>query len=423
MQQVVIHPHQERLHGLDAVRGIALLLGVVVHASMSWLPGAQGFWVVQDSSVSALAGLAFYVPHMFRMLLFFLLAGFFGRMARERLGGKGFLRDRARRIAAPLATAWCPMLVAIIAVAGWNAWLVNGGQMPPAPPTPPLSPEHFPLTHLWFLYVLLLCYVAALVARVLLGRSNRLMQLCDAGMRILSGATGPLLLAVPLGIAMQSHAGWFAWFGIPTPDQSLYPNLAACTAFGTAFGFGWLLHRQSGLLQAWATRWPLHLVLAVVATVACIAQVGLAPRLIPAPPDLNTLAYALLYAFAGWNWTFAWVGLGLRFLSGHSAWRRYLADASYWIYIAHLPLVMALQVAASRLHWPWFVAFPLVLAVAMALLLVSYDLLIRSTFLGAWLNGQRRPRGLAVARQATTHPERHDRRLRVATTRKTDLNA
>ena len=134
-------PIPERLHALDAVRGGALLLGVLVHASMSWLPGAQWFWPVHDATPASLAGVAFYVPHMFRMLLFFLLAGFFARMARERLGAAGFLRDRARRIAAPLATAWFPMLMAIVAVTVWAAWIANHGQLPPAPPTPPLSPE------------------------------------------------------------------------------------------------------------------------------------------------------------------------------------------------------------------------------------------------------------------------------------------
>ena len=77
MQTPLAHPPRERLHGLDAVRGIALLLGLVVHASMSWLPGAQHFWVTHDASPNALAGLLFYVPHMFRMLLFFLVAGLF----------------------------------------------------------------------------------------------------------------------------------------------------------------------------------------------------------------------------------------------------------------------------------------------------------------------------------------------------------
>ena len=394
MQTTALDPPRERLHGLDAVRGIALLFGVVVHASMSWLPGAQYFWVTHDASPSDFAGLVFYVPHTFRMLLFFLLAGFFARMACERLGAKGFVRDRARRIGMPLLVSWGPMLAAILAVGAWAAWLANNGQLPPPPETPPLSPSHFPLTHLWFLYVLLLCYVAALAMRVMLGRSDAMRRVVDAGVRMLASPIGPLLLALPLGAALSAHAQWYAWFGIPTPDQSLYPNLAACIAFGSAFAFGWLLQRQLVLLQHWAMRWPLHLAIALLATAGCLWHAGLAPRLAPTMQDIATLAYAVAYAIAGWSWTFALVGLGLRFLSGHSPWRRYLADASYWIYLVHLPLLMALQVVMSRVQWPWFVEFALVLAVAMALLLLSYDLLVRNSFIGAWLNGRRKSRRL-----------------------------
>ena len=394
MQTPLSHPTRERLHGLDAVRGIALLFGVIVHASMSWLPGAQYFWLTHDASPSEFAGLVFYVPHMFRMLLFFLLAGFFARMACERLGAKGFIRDRARRIGMPLLVGWGPMLAAILAVGAWAAWLANNGQLPPPPETPPLSPRHFPLTHLWFLYVLLLCYAAALALRATLGHSGAMRRAVDTGVRMLASPIGPLLLALPLGAALSAHAQWYAWFGIPTPDQSLYPNLAACVAFGSAFGFGWLLQRQPALLQHWAIRWPLHLAIAVLATIGCLWHAGLAPRLVPATQDIATLAYAVSYAIAGWSWTFALVGLGLRFLSGHNRVRRYLADASYWIYLAHLPLVMALQVAMSRVQWPWFVEFALTLAVAMALLLISYDLFVRNGFIGAWLNGRRKPRGL-----------------------------
>ena len=42
-----------RLHGLDALRGGALLLGIVLHARMPFLPG--GGWLVADSQTSGLA--------------------------------------------------------------------------------------------------------------------------------------------------------------------------------------------------------------------------------------------------------------------------------------------------------------------------------------------------------------------------------
>jgi glucan biosynthesis protein C len=90
------------------------------------------------------------------------------------------------------------------------------------------------------------------------------------------------------------------------------------------------------------------------------------------------------------------IGVALRFLSGFSATRRYVADASYWLYLIHLPIVMALQVAVSTLDWPWPVKFAAILLVAIPAMFVSYQLLIRYSVIGAVLNG-RRVRKPAVA--------------------------
>jgi hypothetical protein len=81
--------------------------------------------------------------------------------------------------------------------------------------------------------------------------------------------------------------------------------------------------------------------------------------------------------------------LALRFLSGFSRARRYIADASYWLYLVHLPIVMALQVAVSRLDWPWPVKFAAILLIAFPLLFASYQLLVRYSVIGAALNGRR----------------------------------
>lgn len=394
MQTHPIPAPAERLHGLDAIRGIALLLGILVHASMAYLPGAQFFWVASNDTSSAALGLAFYVPHMFRMLLFFLLAGFFGRLALQRLGLKAFIKDRGKRIALPLLMGWPLVMTAIVMVLAWNAILVHGALPAESPPGPKFTPDDFPLTHLWFLYVLLLSYGVMLVVRAamsLLDRNGRLERLVDRGMRVLAGPFGPLLLALPLAAALLAHESWHAWFGIPTPDQSLYPSVAAIVGFGGAFSVGWLLQRQQDLLAGWQRRWALHLGLALVGTAICLGIVGLAPKLQTATVDTSTVTYALCYAFAAWNWTFALIGLALRYLGGFSPDRRYLADASYWMYFAHLPLVMALQVAASRIEAPVWLEFPALLAVAMVLLLGSYHWLVRHRWIGTLLNGKRRP--------------------------------
>jgi peptidoglycan/LPS O-acetylase OafA/YrhL len=161
--------------------------------------------------------------------------------------------------------------------------------------------------------------------------------------------------------------------------------------FFLAFGFGWLIHRQIKLLDAWRRHAFLNLAVAVALTIALLATLGLSPVVTPQPPGAAKWALAAAYSLASWAWTFAVIGLALRFLADPSPVRRYIADSSYWIYLIHLPLVIALQAWVSRFGWPWEVKFMAVLVVGFALMFASYELLVRHSFIGAILNGRRRP--------------------------------
>src|SRR5262245_30620705 len=67
-----------RLHALDALRAGALLLGVLGHATISFFPDPS--WVADDRDTSAVLLVAFFVAHIFRMSLFFVIAGFFAHL-------------------------------------------------------------------------------------------------------------------------------------------------------------------------------------------------------------------------------------------------------------------------------------------------------------------------------------------------------
>jgi glucans biosynthesis protein C len=386
-------PAQERLHALDAVRGFALLLGIVLHATLSFLPTPSRVWIIQDSHPSVTLGVLFFVIHVFRMTTFFLIAGFFAHMSFHRRGGWGFIKDRLQRIAVPLLVGWPILFAAIVVITLWAASFPNGGPLPGPPRWPPVLPE-FPLTHLWFLYVLLELYVAVLVLRagmVWLDPNGSVRAAIDSliGL-VMRSRLGPAILALPIGIALSMDPRWVVWFGVQTPDSSLLTNLQALIGFSTAFGFGWLLHRQIDLIRILEQRWLLNSVLAVglIAASLFLAVAGGTP---PMPPGHSVikLAGATCYALAIWTTTFAAIGVALRFLSGFSPVRRYLADASYWLYLVHLPILMAAQVAVSNLDWPWGVKFVAILLVALPLMLASYQLLVRYSFIGTVLNGRR----------------------------------
>lgn len=382
----------ERLHGLDALRGTALMLGVVLHTAMSYFPVT--IWIVPDTDNSPVASVIFFAIHLFRMTCFFLIAGLFAHMMLHRRGTAGFIKDRLTRIAGPLAVFWTPALAAIIAGLVWMSTIRNGGAIPTdGPPPPPLTLETFPLTHLWFLWVLLIFYVGMIVLRVpfaVADRGGGWGRFVDRITGAVIGPWTPALMAAPLAIAFWLAPNWTPFFGIPTPDTGLVPNPVALTAFGTAFGLGFLLDRRRDLLVRIERLWPVFTVVALVVASAALVMVGgPVPELAPVTdPDVKAPLAAVM-ALAVFASTFAALSLALRFASGYSAVRRYLADASYWVYIVHLPLVLVGQILVVNETWPWFVKFGAVISGTMAVSLLTYELLVRHSFVGRWLNGQR----------------------------------
>jgi glucans biosynthesis protein C len=115
----------ERLHALDAVRAGALLLGIVFHATISFVPAPAKIWIVEDSHRSQALGVLFFTTHVFRMTTFFLIAGFFAHMSFHRRGAKAFIGDRLKRIAVPLTAGWPIVFGAILAVAAWAARVIR----------------------------------------------------------------------------------------------------------------------------------------------------------------------------------------------------------------------------------------------------------------------------------------------------------
>lgn len=386
----------DRLHGLDAVRGGALLLGIVFHAGFSFFPGDQ-FWLIADTQRSASVSGLSYVLHIFRMTIFFLLAGYFGRMQTYRLGVPTFIRDRLKRVGAPLVIFWPIMMVCFTILAIWGFLVANGGVVPENPPEPPtMTLKTLPLTHLWFLYVLLLFYAGTLAGRALLSAlrvKTPLGRLSDWVLRKVSliGLL-PIIMAIPITVAFLYHQNWHPFFGIPTPETGFVPNRVSLVAYGGAFGLGWLLQREPDHLHRAVRAWPMFLMVAIGLTGYCLAMVGTTVTYYQPLPEHAVILYPWAYALSIWLWTFGLIGLALKVWSGESPVRRYIADASYWLYLIHLPIIMALQILVSQWAWPAELKYATILGLSIPLMLLSYEFLVRYTFIGGLLNGRKRTR-------------------------------
>ncbi len=393
----------DRFHALDAVRGFALISGVVLHATMSFFLPIPA----HDVSQSATLGILFYVIHTFRMTLFFIIAGFFARLLMQRRGIKGFIQNRSARIAAPMLVAWVILAPLTTLILVWSALQSLSPEAAAAAwstfaSTPAMLLPHtlrtVPLMHVWFLYYLCICYALAtvlcwLVAKVL-DRTGRGRGALDRLVGALLGSYfAPWMLALPLFAILGFDDRILLNMGIPTPDVGLDVKLPALVAFGSAFALGWFVQRQQALLGEWRRRWAGHLIVGAALTVLCLTVLRVAPGAKAGwlfdSAVWSRAAYLACYMASVWYWSLGVIGAALRFCSGESPMRRYLADSSYWLYLAHLPLVFCLQAIFAPVRWPWVIKFPLIVAIALAMLLLSYHYFVRPTWIGKALNGRR----------------------------------
>jgi hypothetical protein len=387
----------QRSHSLDAVRAFALLAGVVLHSTVSFWPGfREARWPITDDSSSLTLAVVFFVVHVFRMSLFFAIAGFFARLLLVRLGVSGFIKNRLRRIALPFVAAMVVVMPLLLLPFFWGQRKL--GMYGPPDVTPPIpDPQMPPWGHLWFLYLLLVLYALWLGARLLTKLADRRgVAVAGAdrafGVLMMTGLA-PAVFSIPAWLLLLDAPWWILWQGIPAPIMGFVPNLPAVAAYGGAFAFGWFLHRQPVCFESLKRHWPVYLTAAAILTATSLWLVGAYPQLkVQAMSQPSRMVYAATYLVAGWCWIFGLIGAAQRFLASPSPAMRYVADASFFVYIIHLPVVYLLQ--AWMLQWPvhWSVKYTLIVTLTFAIVFAMYHYGVRSTFVGQFLNGRRYPR-------------------------------
>lgn len=260
--------------------------------------------------------------------------------------------------------------------------------------------------HLWFLWFL--CWMVAGFAAVIglarlaaLARGRlRAVRAADSDVRDASGAgrsRGPARsgrwwpwLLVPVTVVPQLAMGGGGDFPVFGPDTStgLWPAAHVLAYYGLFFAFGALAYDRrdrSGrlLIDTVGRRWPAWLPV----TVVVILPLGLWLTFVVDGSWLLASAAQVAYT---WAMCFALIGLFRRVLSAERRSVRYLSDSSYWIYLAHLPLVIEFQALIRDWDLPATVKFTGLCLAVTALLLAAYQIGVRHTPIGWLLNGRRR---------------------------------
>ena len=405
-------PQNRRYHGLDGLRGAAMLLGIVLHAALPYFSRSYGFEYIwpADEDQSVLMAIVFDFIHTWRMPVFFLLAGFFAHLVLDRRATSIFIVDRLKRIALPLALFGAVMAVIIppIWVYGWTgAW----------------SPEAFRdvlsdrrdldssgdlVAHLWFLYYLLLMYAALVALRALAGPAGVLRVVLPSWWAAVRSRLGdavyarmPLLLALGAVVLLILQAG--------NEAKPLWPlNVPDVLYAALFFFYGYGLYARRELVDRLRGDGAVAALisLGVVAYFAHLALAGIIDETTKSGGDAETvdllwLVDAVFYGFAAVLFSVGFIGLFERVLGSPRRWVRWLADSSYWVYIMHLPVVTFLTFYLAHLDrqgvledltgfsWSAELKFLAACAATAVLGLVTYRYLVRYTALGTLLNGRR----------------------------------
>lgn len=358
-----------RLHHLDAARALLLLLGLPFHVATKAIFESEPAAIEFQSSL--LIGGWASVTHAFRMFAFFLLAGYFAGMIRERKGTQAWLKERLRRLGLPF--------LASISTLGAIQFALQESLL--NKPSPGFVGLPMALDHLWFLIVLLaFCatYAAIPLHMVRPGEATRRAML-------LSGPGGLVLLGM-LSLWGLLHYATEQIPGIPgAPSETLllqqYAFHAAAFSLGIMAWHGCLGDRLFALRSRFI---PVGIVGLM------IVYLPLDPLLRPALgkeiyPDLTgalvlraiELPLAYLISLALFRWLAAIVTRPSRIVT-------FFVDGALAIYLFHLvwamvllPVVRALPLPAEA-HW--------LLAAAGVLILATLSYLVaRSTNLTAAL--------------------------------------
>jgi peptidoglycan/LPS O-acetylase OafA/YrhL len=323
------------------------------------------------------------------MQTLFLLCGFVARPAFHRRGAWSFLGDRARRILVPLVLAWLVMYPAGVFLwllgASVHGNLVKVG-IPPEYVDLPLWKlwigffvnlqfvKAFNLVHLWFLHQLLVLYVVVLALRAVwcrvLARRPAWQSWVDRAFAALCATSFfSVVLAIPTFLVLHMMVRPWKGLVVDTPAYSLIPYLPTTLLYGLFFVVGWMLQRQPELLERFGRNCWKYLLLGVL-LVAPARLVG------EGSPHLRSVHLGL-YAAMMWSFAIGFLGLFVRYRRTPSATWRYLADASYWIYVVHWPLVILLQIWLCDVPIHWFLKFVIINVAVFPPMLLGYHYLMR----------------------------------------------
>jgi glucan biosynthesis protein C len=375
-----------RYNSFDALRACMMILGLVLHTVLSYTTYTEGFFAnfFKDSFTSRVCdGLLWWI-HIFRMPVFFVMAGFFALLVFKKKGRKLFIKNRLNRIVYPLLVAWIilnPFIRIAFTFPEYISDLGLTGALKQAFNKILLSPWGLGPLHLWFLYFLALFYMLMLIVFKLPDPIKNIINkvFCEVmklRLRVLFFA----LITIVLLLFME--AGTF-----DTPRRFIPINPGVFFSYFYFFSFGILLYKNRDLVESLKKDIWILPILSFAAFAVHFYFVDIAQY----PKNINTFNIVMASVSGGiccWLCIFSVTGVFLKYLENGNKLFRATSDASYWVFLIHFPIVLLLIGIAAPLQIPALLKCLIIILSAYFLLMGSYKLFVKNTFIGKFLNGK-----------------------------------
>lgn len=370
--------------GLDGLRAVLIVLVVAGHSLIAFMNVTPGLpWPVRDRPWGWTFDLLGWWILGFTMPTFFLLAGFTLAVLVGSLTPRQLLRNRTRRVLLPfvlVGSVVLPLTYAIFSL----GWYVSGRCTWKEIyqfrfHDPEITHNLWGPAHLWFLEYLYICSLAIAAGHELKRRWQR-SRWHVRGLALRRARGTPAGSAVELALQLLGSALVAAAIVRATPSictrftNSFLPDPGGLL-FVTAFMLGGMWLQRHRAAVASLARWGWLVFAAAQLFFVLAATQGMRLLRHGGQPNWFVLAGAVggftVLAAAGS------VGLSVRWYERPLSGLRYLAEATPWIYLAHLPVVALLQIALLGAALPSPVKYLLVVGGTWVITLLGYGFLRR----------------------------------------------
>lgn len=370
-----------RNYSLDALRAIMMLLGIVVHAGITYTSLDVFPVPIKDKDTSLVYDFLIFFIHAFRMPIFFVLSGFFLALLYAKKGLKKTLTNRIYRIVFPFIAAMLLIAPIVKMLVMHYARGKEWADILDSVKTLKIY-IHLNMGHLWFLYYLIMIYAICHLIKWI--KPKPVMYLYNAIKKRISinaqqydYETITIFTIFSACFIIPQHRGFI------DTSMSFVPDVWILCTYTVYFVFGYMLFSFRDNLTTIFSNWKIHLALAFPFSflyffsflyLSGYSQFG-----------ILSVECALL----SWLMIFGLMGLFLHKLNHPSTTLSLIGKSSYWIYLTHLPLTILLGGILVAYPIPHFIKFALTVIVTYFVLISTYRLFVAHSFIGHFLNGKK----------------------------------